>query len=317
MDNLIKQEPIMGICIPTYNRASILKDNLINIVKTIGRYQIPIYISDNCSTDNTKEMVLEMQHQYPNIFYSKNDENYGVDRNIEIAFKLCRQEYAWLLGDDDTINNDISKIIQVLSEIQPDVLVLGIEKNVKEGLYTDKLKVLYDITYQMTWMSGDIIATKLLEDFDFKRYYGTNFVHSGAILDYIGRFDTNLYYLNNEYVSIMRPGFVAYNDRILEIYAKGWTELIMRLPGFSYEEKLKQCILRTKKSGMLNNKILLSLRAQGYLNLQILKEYQNYIALYNKSPYILLCAISAFPIKVSAMLRKIYKVFYKRKINTV
>lgn len=311
MKDVFTNESVLGICIPTYNRAEILKDNITNIIKYIGNYGIPIYISDNCSTDNTTEIVNIIKETYPNIIYSKNDKNLGSDKNFEIVLKMCQESYAWLLGDDDTIDSDIRPILEILKLKNPDVMVLGTDKNISEGIYSDKFWILNQLSLQMTWLSGNIIANRLIRDFDFKRYYDTHFIHAGTILDYIGRVDDiSLLYNFNHYVRYMRAGYVAYADKILEIYAKGWTEVIIKLPGFSFEEKLKQCRYRTKRTGMLNNRILLSMRAQGCLNHKKLREYRNYIKLYNNSPYFLLFIISIFPRNISKVLRKLYKSFF-------
>lgn len=307
--------PILGICIPTYNRASILRNNLIRVIKVVERYKLPIYISDNCSTDNTTEVVFEMKTLYKNIVYSKNKENLGVDRNFEKVLKLCDEPYAWLLGDDDTIDSDIKIIMEILADKKPDILMLGEDDRIKSGIYEDKLWILNKLGLQMTWMSGNLISREIINDADFERYYDTQFIHAGIILDYIGRRGGRIYYIYNRHVDRMRPRHVAYDDKILEIYAKGWTELLMRLPGFSYQEKLYQCVIRTKQTGMLNNKILLSLRSQGYLNLNDLNKYGNYIRLYNKSPYLVLYLICIFPISVARFLRKLYKLWQIRLRN--
>src|SRR5665647_1113407 len=95
---------ILSICIPTYNRAEILSENLENLIHKVSPYGIRIIVSDNASTDNTAEIVRNAQKKYDYLTYSCNEENFGPDRNFELALKTCDAKYAWLMGDDDTVS---------------------------------------------------------------------------------------------------------------------------------------------------------------------------------------------------------------------
>ncbi len=302
---------ILSICIPTYNRRDQLKENLENLIPIISKYEIPVIISDNCSTDDTKDVVLKARGKYPYIVYSCNEENIGMDRNFDKVLKLAQTEYAWLLGDDDTIRKDVYPILEKLQKEKPDLLFLGDPKvvgDIKEGIYEDKEIILYKFaTGGLSWISADIFSRNMIEKSEFERYHGTGFAHLGAILDYAGLHGMRLCYLKNDYVEMLRPGFVAYISHIMEIYARGWSELVFRLPGFTYEEKLKHFRKRTEISGMLNNKVLLSAHSQGAFTCKDLKENYQYIKLYNRSPYWVLLLISVFPKKIGLLLRKLYK----------
>jgi abequosyltransferase len=52
-------QPTLSICIPTYNRAGLLKDLLeclsVQLTTDISE-KVEVVISDNCSTDRTKEV---------------------------------------------------------------------------------------------------------------------------------------------------------------------------------------------------------------------------------------------------------------------
>ena len=54
------KEPILSICIPTYNRAESLRTSLQQYVSCKGFDEsIEIVISDNASTDDTRKVALE------------------------------------------------------------------------------------------------------------------------------------------------------------------------------------------------------------------------------------------------------------------
>ena len=60
---------ILSICIPTYNRAALLKktlDSIVNQKRFIDTDDVEIIISDNCSQDNTEKLSMLYVHRYKN-----------------------------------------------------------------------------------------------------------------------------------------------------------------------------------------------------------------------------------------------------------
>ncbi len=93
---------LISICIPTYNRAEHLEENLATIFPQLGP-DIELVVSDNCSTDGTKEMIERYQQIYPTIRYFRNDCNLGFDRNLLRCLELASGAYVWFLGSDDLL----------------------------------------------------------------------------------------------------------------------------------------------------------------------------------------------------------------------
>lgn len=100
------RNPLLSICIPTYNRANCLKDCLESIVSqcrdNAASQQIEVVISDNASTDNTKEIVSEFQNKFTNLKYFRNNENIGFDRNFSNVVEKSSGVYCLTIGDDDS-----------------------------------------------------------------------------------------------------------------------------------------------------------------------------------------------------------------------
>ncbi len=116
---------ILGICIPTYNREILLMNNLHSLIPQFMQFNLPIYISDNCSEDNTNKRVEELIKLYPHVYLKRNNSNLGMYLNIISAIKMAKTEYIWLMGDDDEIQeNAVSVILEYLKE-KPDFLVLN------------------------------------------------------------------------------------------------------------------------------------------------------------------------------------------------
>ena len=117
----------LSICIPTYNRCYYLINAL---EETISQAEgdgilnlIEFCISDNCSTDNTKEELLKLKIRCNNatIKLNFNSENVGPDRNFIIAMNMASGEYSILKGDDDYFKRGSLKYLLSLFEKYPDI----------------------------------------------------------------------------------------------------------------------------------------------------------------------------------------------------
>ena len=98
---------VLSICIPTYNRASLLKESLYSIVNqsTYNPSKVEIIISDNCSTDNTEEVVSEFIQNYDGIVYHKRATNNGF-LNILSVLQYAKGDFIKILNDYTIFGNN-------------------------------------------------------------------------------------------------------------------------------------------------------------------------------------------------------------------
>lgn len=116
----------LTIAIPTYNRLSQLKNCLNRAIQAMLSYDgIEVIVSDNCSTDGTKEYVESVVKPYAHARYYRNESNLGMDRNFLNCLELAQGEYIWTLGDDDYIVfAGLEKLLIAIQE-QPDFIYLN------------------------------------------------------------------------------------------------------------------------------------------------------------------------------------------------
>lgn len=110
-------QPLLSICIPTYNRAERLGRLLANIYEEIAGLgtQVEICISDNCSTDGTQAAVHRWEKKLP-ISSRRNGSNKGLDVNFVQAVTMAGGEWAWMCGDDDIFEKGaIARMLGVLA----------------------------------------------------------------------------------------------------------------------------------------------------------------------------------------------------------
>ncbi|QKF83307.1 glycosyltransferase family 2 protein [Halarcobacter ebronensis] len=93
-----------SIVIPTFNRANFLKRALLSATSQVYS-NLEIIVSDDCSDDNTKEVVEEFLHD-DRVKYFKHIINKGQGDNYFYTIKeLANGEWVFLLADDDYFNS--------------------------------------------------------------------------------------------------------------------------------------------------------------------------------------------------------------------
>lgn len=87
---------LLSICIPTYNRSEVLDETLNKLFSNpeFDANKIEVIVSDNCSADNTAEVVLK----YPLVRYYCNSENVK-DFNFSIVLGYATGSYIRLFND--------------------------------------------------------------------------------------------------------------------------------------------------------------------------------------------------------------------------
>lgn len=117
--------PILSICIPTYNRANFLKECLASLCESGCENLFEVVVSDNASTDNTLEVLRDFSDRLPIKWHVQSD-NFGLDRNFNAVVNFACGEYCWILGSDDVVSpNSIFTVLHILNEHKSDILNFG------------------------------------------------------------------------------------------------------------------------------------------------------------------------------------------------
>jgi glycosyltransferase involved in cell wall biosynthesis len=123
-------KPFLTIGIPTYNRGVKL-DRLLNIISEQIREGnlseiVEIVVSDNCSQDETEEIVQRYFDIFEHFKYYRQHSNIGYDLNVLSVYNQGTGDYVWLFADDDIPSDGaISKIVKALKNTLPDVLLFS------------------------------------------------------------------------------------------------------------------------------------------------------------------------------------------------
>ena len=112
---------LLTIAIPTYNRAQLLDRQLAWLDRAIKGFEskCEIIISDNCSTDNTPDVINKWQPVFgeATVKLNRQEENVGAIRNIAYCINRATSKHVWTISDDDKIDErTISYLLNVLAE---------------------------------------------------------------------------------------------------------------------------------------------------------------------------------------------------------
>lgn len=116
--------PLVSICVPTYNRASALRQSMKSIC---GQDYAPldILISDNCSDDETEQVCREIAQADPRVRYVRQPRNIGLYGNHNFCIDQSRGEFLALFHDHDERSLQIiSKYVSFLRQ-HPEVGMVG------------------------------------------------------------------------------------------------------------------------------------------------------------------------------------------------
>lgn len=91
----------LSICIPSYNRGTILLENVRHLLQSVYDSEIEIVISNNGSTEDTEGYKELEKMKDSRIHYYKFDENQGFATNVLKTLELARGQYAMLASDED------------------------------------------------------------------------------------------------------------------------------------------------------------------------------------------------------------------------
>lgn len=113
-----KNSPLVSILIPVFNRENIITETLDSAVNQTYR-NIEIIVVDNCSTDNTWNILENYSSNENRLRIYKNDNNIGPVRNWKRCAQLAKGEFVKMLFSDDLISENF--ISETLINFNDDV----------------------------------------------------------------------------------------------------------------------------------------------------------------------------------------------------
>lgn len=145
----MRSQPLVTVCIPTFNRRSLLAASLGSVLAQPFD-DVEIIVSDNASTDDTEEYVRSIDD--PRLTYDRLDENIGLFGNLTRALQLGGGRYRVVLPDDDLMLPGNLEAKTAFLEAHPDAGLVH-----SAFRYLDEDSRPYGKTEHWTLLEGDTL----------------------------------------------------------------------------------------------------------------------------------------------------------------
>lgn len=176
----IDKKPILSICIPTWNRAKYLAlslESFIEQLSEVDNSELELYVSDNCSDDDTPRVVEDYIIKGLPITYNRNETNLGAAGNFIRCMNWASGKYILLLGDDDILKpGSVKLILDLLRGNDYGLVHVHYFKELSDGciIYNNLDDFLKQVSYWITFMSGSIFRKEIVETIEYQKYLGTH-----------------------------------------------------------------------------------------------------------------------------------------------
>lgn len=112
---------MITVCLATYNGAHYISEQLRSVLSQLGPLD-EVVVSDDCSTDNTRELIANLVDSRIRIL--EGGDRLGVVKNFERAFLEARGDMVFLCDQDDVWLPGKCAVISDVFRRNPSVLVI-------------------------------------------------------------------------------------------------------------------------------------------------------------------------------------------------
>ena len=152
-------EGLVSVIMPIYNAEKYLADTL-NSIFSQDYKDIEIVLVDDCSKDNSANIIMEYQKEHPQIVYYLQEKNMGAGAARNKALELAKGQYvAFLDSDDIWLPDKINRQIELMKKTDSPFSYTAIEMMDEKGeTIKSKRKIKETCDYKYL-LHNTIIAT--------------------------------------------------------------------------------------------------------------------------------------------------------------
>lgn len=302
----------LAIAIPTYNRASILRENLELMIEEIKQFSIPIYISDDSTDGKTILEVEALKKSYEFIYYYKNEPGLGHDKNCIRSLSLPTAAYIWYLGDSIIIKPEgIKKVLDIIENGQYDFIAVNAKNrnlDFSSRIYEDGNTLLTEIGWHLTLTSATIYSNRIqsfINQLDLVKC--KNFPQTALIFETFAKEKSKLFWFNERLLYGNANKKSYWNITVFDVFLTDWEFFISNLPPFySLENKMEILKKHNIETGLFTFMRFLDYRSLGIYSFEIFRKYFKQIRYSSSVNVLVLVLISITPKFLLVFLKKIY-----------
>jgi glycosyltransferase involved in cell wall biosynthesis/RimJ/RimL family protein N-acetyltransferase len=164
------KNPTVSIFVMVYNHGEFLKDCLDSLLDQKTNFNYDIVVGEDCSKDNSREILLDYQNLYPGKFkLLLHPNNIGASDNQNIVYESCSGKYIAICEGDDYWTNSL--------KLQKQVDFL--EKNPEYGIVFHKVK---EVNSSGTQTETILNGSDAEETYSIDDLAKGNFIHTPSVL---------------------------------------------------------------------------------------------------------------------------------------
>lgn len=128
-----QETPRMTVVMPAYNAAPFIDEAISSVIaQTVTDWEL--IVIDDCSADQTREIVTKISQQDPRVRLVVNDANMGVAKTRNRGLDMSRSPYVALLDSDDYwMPQLLEKLIARAEETKADIVYCSYELVDEQG----------------------------------------------------------------------------------------------------------------------------------------------------------------------------------------
>ena len=219
----------VSVIVPVYNTEKYLRRCLDSLVNQTLK-EIEIIIINDCSTDNSKNILDEYEKKYQNIKVFHNKTNKGIGYNRNLGIKKASGEFIGFIDSDDWV-----------------------EKNMFEKMYNkakrDNLDLVICNYFRKLMKEDELIDIE--SDFNIKYFDNTSLEKSPNLLLYINTAPWNKLYKKELIENVKFPEDLKYEDAVFVMESLAEAKNIGMV-----EDKLNYYLVRSKsETTVMNEKV--------------------------------------------------------------
>lgn len=169
----------LSVIIPNYNNGKLLQKNIKSLESLLNNSDVEVLVIDDCSTDNSVNILHDLQEQYKNLYWVSFSENSGVPTARNFGIYSSFGKYILFLDADDYLinTNEIMNMVNFSEEHNVDVLnsnpkIQHSETNIRDTLYFDdqyeniRVELINEISrmsFQALWLHGRLFKSMIIK----------------------------------------------------------------------------------------------------------------------------------------------------------
>jgi glycosyltransferase involved in cell wall biosynthesis len=259
----------LAITIPTYNRAAILEDHLLHLLPDLILNSIPVYISDDSDNSETEAAMTRLKSQYPYIYYHKNQQRLGHDRNFFAALSLPDSKYVWYLGDGMVIRPGAFEEILKSIDLDLDFYFVNARVQHSPSVFIPASTMtcfLRNHAWHLTMSGATIYGVRPRAMLvNVEKNIWKNFVQLGFIFEFCSQYKATAYWNANLLIGgHIEKGQSYWASQSLSVFVFDWVALISSFPNLFFgKEKIRVIKSHAVYAKLFDLKHLLRLRLAG------------------------------------------------------